>query len=192
MKLVFATHNAHKLKEVQQLLPTGIVLLSLSDIGCTEDIAETANTLKGNAQLKADYITKTYGYACFADDTGLEVAALNGAPGVYSARYAGETCTAEDNIQKLLYQLKGVADRSAQFTTVIALNLDGQQYIFEGICHGEILKQPQGGQGFGYDPIFRPREYCMSFAEMALAEKGRISHRGKAIAKLVAFLKSLA
>lgn len=188
MKLVFATHNTHKLEEVQQLLPTGIVLLSLSDIGCTEDIAETANTLIGNAQLKADYVTKNYSYACFADDTGLEVAALHGAPGVYSARYAGEKCRAEDNIQKLLHNLKGIADRSAQFTTVIALNLDGQQYIFEGICQGEILKQPQGTQGFGYDPIFRPREYSTSFAEMPLAAKGQISHRGRAVAKLVEFL----
>ena len=188
LELVFATNNRNKLIEVQQLLPDTIKLLSLSDIGCNEEIPETAETLAGNAQLKADYVTQRYGYDCFADDTGLAVAALDGAPGVYSARYAGEDCTPEDNIQKLLAELINRDNSGAQFSTVIALNLNGKQYLFEGICKGEILHEKQGEQGFGYDPIFKPLGYATSFAEMTLAEKGQISHRGKAVAKLVAFL----
>ena len=188
LELVFATNNHNKLIEVQQLLPDTIKLLSLADIGCNEEIPETAKTLAGNAQLKADYVTQRYGYDCFADDTGLAVAALDGAPGVYSARYAGEECTPEDNIQKLLAELKNTVERSAKFSTVIALNLKGKQYLFEGICKGEILYDKQGEQGFGYDPIFKPLGFERSFAEMTLAEKGQISHRGKAGAKLVEFL----
>ena len=188
LELVFATNNHNKLIEVQQFLPDTIKLLSLADIGCNEEIPETAETLAGNAQLKADYVTELYGYDCFADDTGLAVAALDGAPGVYSARYAGEECTPEDNIQKLLAELKNTVERSAKFSTVIALNLKGKQYLFEGICKGEILYDKQGEQGFGYDPIFKPLGIERSFAEMTLAEKGQISHRGKAGAKLVEFL----
>lgn len=188
LELVFATNNQHKLREVIQLLPDTIKVLSLRDIGCTEEIPETAATLAGNAILKADYVTQRYGYDCFADDTGLEVNALDGAPGVYSARYAGEECTPEDNIQKLLAALKNTNDKSARFCTVIALNLKGKQYLFEGICPGEILKEKHGQGGFGYDPIFKPLGYSTSFAEMTLAEKGQISHRGKAVAKLAEFL----
>lgn len=188
LELVFATNNQHKLREVKLLLPETIKVLSLSDIGCTEEIAETATSLAGNAILKANHVTKNYGYDCFADDTGLEVNALDGGPGVYSARYAGEECTPEDNIQKLLGALINTNDRSARFCTVIALNLKGKQYLFEGICPGEILKEKHGQSGFGYDPIFKPLGYVTSFAEMTLAEKGQISHRGKAVAKLAEFL----
>ena len=191
MKIVFATHNLHKLKEVQQLLPKAIKLLSLADIDCTEEILETASTLECNAKLKANYISKTYGYNCFADDTGLEVVALNGEPGVYSARYSGEPPNTEANMQKLLTKLEGNTDRNAQFKTVIALNLNGKQHIFEGICKGEILHVKSGKKGFGYDPIFKPLGYDNSFAEMNMKEKGTISHRGRAVAALVAFLSGL-
>ncbi len=189
MKLVFATNNKNKVKEVNALLPKGIEILSLADIGCVEDIDETENNLEGNAKLKADYITKNYGYDCFADDTGLEVKALNGAPGVYSARYAGENVTYEDNLQKMLKEMLGDVDRKAQFRTVIALNLKDKQYLFKGVCKGEILEQKQGEEGFGYDPIFKPEGFDKSFAEMTLEEKGRISHRGLAIKELITFLK---
>ncbi len=188
MKIVFATNNPNKIKELQILLPKSIQLLSLKDIGCTEEIAETKNTLQGNAKLKADYITTNYGYDCFADDTGLEVNYLNGKPGVFSARYAGEAANSEKNMQKLLLELKDVANRKAQFRTVIALNLNGKQYFFEGISKGEILHQKQGEKGFGYDPIFKPENYDISFAEMSLTDKGKISHRGRAVAKLIDFL----
>ncbi|RPD98015.1 non-canonical purine NTP diphosphatase [Aureibaculum marinum] len=191
MNIVFATHNQNKLKEVQQLVPENINLLSLDDINCNEDILETADTLLGNAQLKANYITNNYGYDCFADDTGLEVKALNNEPGVYSARYAGPSNDATANMSKLLTNLEGETDKSAQFKTVVVLNLKGEQYIFEGICKGEILNKPQGTEGFGYDPIFKPSGFDKSFAEMSLEEKGKISHRGKAIQKLVTFLKSV-
>ena len=191
LELVFATNNRNKLVEVQHLLPDNIKVLSLSDIGCTEEIPETASSLAGNAILKANHITKNYGYDCFADDTGLEVNALDGAPGVYSARYAGEECTPEDNIQKLLAALKNTNDRSARFCTVIALNLKGKQYLFEGICPGEILKEKHGQGGFGYDPVFRPLDHAISFEEMSQTDKGTISHRGEAIRKLVSFLSSL-
>jgi len=191
MKIVFATHNQHKLEEVQKIVPSTIELLSLNDIGCTEEILETANTLEGNAKLKANYVTKTYGYDCFADDTGLEVNALNGAPGVYSARYAGEPANAEANMHKLLTNLLREIDRRAQFRTVIALNLNEKQHLFEGICKGEILNAKQGKKGFGYDPIFKPSGYEISFAEMSMEEKGNISHRSRAVEKLVKFLASL-
>jgi len=189
MKLVFATNNKNKVKEIKSLIPKNIEILSLTDIGCTEEIEETEDSIEGNAKLKADYITKNYGYDCFADDTGLEVEALNGAPGVYSARYAGENATYEDNVQKMLFEMKDKPDKNAQFKTVIALNLKGDQYVFEGICKGEILNEKMGEKGFGYDPIFKPEGFEKSFAEMSLEEKGKISHRGKATKKLLAFLK---
>jgi XTP/dITP diphosphohydrolase len=191
MKLVFATNNLHKLKEVQEMLSNSMEVLSLKDIGCFEDIEETESTLEGNAKLKADYITKKYGFDCFADDTGLEVEALNGDPGVYSARYAGEHGNAEKNMEKLLIELKNKSNRKAKFKTIIALNLTNKQYLFEGICEGEILNEKTGEKGFGYDPIFKPSSASCSFAEMNSEEKNIISHRGIAIQKLVKFLNSL-
>jgi len=191
MKLVFATNNLHKLKEVQEMLSNSIEVLSLKDIGCFEDIEETESTLEGNAKLKADYITKKYGFDCFADDTGLEVEALNGDPGIYSARYAGEHGNAEKNMEKLLIELKNKSNRKAKFKTIIALNLTNKQYLFEGICEGEILNEKTGVKGFGYDPIFKPSSASCSFAEMNSEEKNIISHRGIAIQKLVKFLNSL-
>lgn len=191
MKLVFATNNLDKVKEIKALLGNTMELLSLKDIGCTEDIEETEITLEGNAKLKADYITRKYGYDCFADDTGLEVEALNGAPGVYSARYAGENVSYEDNVQKMLKDMLGKGNRKAQFRTVVALNLEGRQYLFEGLCKGEILEKKEGEEGFGYDPIFKPVDADKSFAEMSQEEKGLISHRGLAIKKLIRFLDSI-
>lgn len=191
MKLVFASNNIHKLNEIKGLLPSSIEILSLKDIGCHEEIEETAINLEGNAKLKADYITNNYGYNCFADDTGLEVEALHGAPGVYSARYAGENVTYDDNVNKLLFEMQKYQNRRAQFRTVIALNLMGKQYIFDGICKGAILTEKHGNQGFGYDPVFQPDGFKQSFAEMTLEEKGKISHRGLATSKLVDFLQNL-
>ncbi|ANW95538.1 non-canonical purine NTP pyrophosphatase [Wenyingzhuangia fucanilytica] len=190
MKIVFATHNNNKLKEVAALLPN-IELLSLTDIGCTEEIPETADTLEGNAKIKANHVTEKYGYPCFADDTGLLVDALNGEPGVYSARYAGEHGNAEKNMDLLLKNLEGTSNRKACFKTIICLNLNNQQHLFEGICNGNILEKRQGDEGFGYDPIFTPNGYQLSFAEMSLDEKGKISHRGLAVQKLIAFLQNL-
>ena len=187
LKLVFATNNQHKIKEVQAML-TNFDIISLTDINCFEDIPETANTLEGNAILKANFITEKYGLDCFADDTGLEVKALNNEPGVYSARYAGEDNNAEANMNKLLNNLKDNLNRKAQFKTAIALNIQGKQFIFEGICKGTILTEKRGESGFGYDPIFMPDGSKTSFAEMAMNEKGSVSHRGKAIEKLVTFL----
>ena len=191
MKIVFATNNLNKLKEVQSLLPKSIQLLSLSDISCLEEIEETEKTLIGNAKLKADFITRKYGYDCFADDTGLEVDFLHGAPGVYSARYAGEDSDSEKNIQKLLLKLKNTSFRTAQFKTVIALNLNSEQHLFEGTCKGEIITEKHGVKGFGYDPIFKPNGFDKTFAEMTMTEKRLISHRGIAIRKLVAYLSTL-
>ncbi len=191
MQLVFATNNSNKLKEVQALIPNYIKLLSLKDIGCFEDIPETKNTIEGNAIQKAEYVKTHYGYDCFADDTGLEVDALNGAPGVYSARYAGEKRNADDNMDKLLNELSKYTDRNAQFKTVIALHLNGELKTYTGICQGEIITKKQGEKGFGYDPIFKPAEYNITFAEMDLNLKNKIGHRGKAISKLVDFLNSL-
>lgn len=190
MQLVFATNNTNKIKEVQALIPEHIKLLSLQDIGCFEDIPETQNTIEGNAVQKAEYIKKHYGYDCFADDTGLEVDALNGAPGVYSARYAGEQKNAEDNMAKLLKELNGNEHRNAQFKTVIALHLNNNMHTFTGICKGEITTTKNGEKGFGYDPIFKPSGYNQTFAEMDLELKNTIGHRGKAITQLVAFLNS--
>ena len=191
MKLVFATNNLNKLAEVQKMLPNAITLLSLKDIHCFDVIEETALTLEGNAQIKANYITNNYGFNCFADDTGLEVDALHGAPGVYSARYAGTPASATQNMQKLLNKLQHITNRKAQFRTSICLNIEGKQWLFDGVCNGEILTQKQGKKGFGYDPIFKPDGYQISFATMSPEEKNRISHRGLAIQKLVQFLQSM-
>ncbi|CAM1335016.1 non-canonical purine NTP diphosphatase [Tenacibaculum aestuariivivum] len=191
MKLVFATNNLNKLAEVQKMLPNSIELLSLKDINCFDDIEETATTLDANAKIKANYITKKFELNCFADDTGLEVESLNGQPGVYSARYAGEPSNSENNMQKLLKALDGHKNRKAQFRTSICLNLNGNQFLFNGICKGEILTQKEGEEGFGYDPIFKPNGFNKSFAQMTSEEKNTISHRGIAIKKLVEFLKSI-
>ncbi len=188
MNLVFATHNKNKLKEVQALLPKNITLLSLDDIGCFEDIPETAETIEGNAILKANYVKEHYNVDCFADDTGLEVEALNGEPGVYSARYAGENKDNDANINKVLKKLENEANRSARFKTVIALNLNDHQLLFTGICEGSILKEKTGNHGFGYDPVFQPYNHKKSFAEMDLSEKSKLSHRGKALQKLLEYL----
>ena len=190
MKLVFATNNLNKLKEVQEMLPDTIELLSLKDINCFDEIDETETTLEGNAKLKADYITTNFGFNCFADDTGLEVESLDGKPGVYSARFAGEPANSENNMQKLLVDLEHKKNRKAQFRTAISLNINDQKFIFEGICKGEILKKKQGEKGFGYDPIFKPEGYNQSFSEMSSEEKNTISHRGIAVQKLVAFLNN--
>jgi XTP/dITP diphosphohydrolase len=170
------------------MLANSIELLSLKDIHCFDEIDETATTLEGNARLKASYITAKFGYNCFADDTGLEVESLHGKPGVYSARFAGEPSDSENNMQKLLHELNGKENRKAQFRTAICLNLDGKQFLFEGICKGKILTEKQGEKGFGYDPIFQPKGYQESFATMQRNEKNKISHRGLAIEKLVTFL----
>ncbi len=188
MQLVFATNNLNKLKEVQSLIPKHIKLLSLEDIGCVEDVPETQDTIEGNAIQKADYVKKKYGFDCFADDTGLEVDALHGDPGVYSARYAGEQRSSEDNIQKILTNLKDISNRNAQFKTVIALEFQGQQHVFTGICKGHITKDKIGDKGFGYDPIFKAEGYAETFAEISLEEKNRIGHRGKAVELLVQYL----
>lgn len=188
-KLVFATNNAHKLEEIAAILGEKIELLSLKDIECTADIPETANTLEGNATQKAEYIYQQYGLDCFADDTGLEVEALDGAPGVFSARYAGEGHNSEDNMQKLLQNLQGVTNRKAQFRTVICLIWDGKRYLFEGICKGEIIEEKRGNAGFGYDPIFVPEGYDQTFAELGNDIKNSISHRAKAVELLCNFLK---
>ncbi|WOD42628.1 non-canonical purine NTP diphosphatase [Hwangdonia lutea] len=188
MQLVFATNNDNKLREVQALIPAHIKLLSLKDIGCFEDIPETQNTIEGNAIQKATYVKQHYGYNCFADDTGLEVDALHGAPGVYSARYAGEQRNADDNTNKLLTELSRKENRNAHFKTVIALHLKNKQHTFTGICKGEITTTKKGKKGFGYDPVFQPRGYSQTFAEMDLSLKNSIGHRGKAIKLLVDFL----
>ena len=190
MTLVFATHNAHKLKEIQALLPTTIKLLSLTDINCNEDIPETATTIEGNALLKAQYIKEKYGYDVFADDTGLEVVALNGAPGVYSARYAGAQKNDADNVALLLQQMEGNPERKAQFRTVIALCLGKETYTFEGIAKGSICQIPICNNGFGYDPIFVPEGYTQTFAQLSQEEKNNISHRGRAFEKLLVFLSN--
>ncbi|WP_339919728.1 non-canonical purine NTP diphosphatase [uncultured Flavobacterium sp.] len=190
MKLVFASNNKNKIKEIQQLLPSSIEIVSLEDIGCHEEIPETADTIEGNAILKANYVTEKYGYDCFADDTGLEVEALNGAPGVYSARYAGEQRSSEDNMDRLLEALSDKSNRNAHFKTVITLNIKGNQYHFTGIAKGQISLARAGSEGFGYDPIFQPVGYKETFAELSSALKNQISHRGKATQLLISFLKN--
>ena len=189
MQLVFASNNKNKIKEIQLLLPDSIQILSLEDIGCTEDIPETAATIEGNAILKANYVSQKYGYDCFADDSGLEVDALNGEPGVFSARYAGEPKNDENNIAKLLSNLKEIENKSANFKTVICLNLNGEQHLFTGIINGKIIEERIGTNGFGYDPIFVADGYQKTFAELTLKEKARISHRGIAVQKLIHFLQ---
>jgi XTP/dITP diphosphohydrolase len=188
MKLVFATNNPNKLSELQAFVPQGIEILSLIDINCNEELPETNPTLEDNALQKAQYVYQNYGFNCFADDTGLEIEALGGAPGVYSARYAGEDCKAEDNMQKVLEQLEHEDNRNAKFRTVIALIINGEENLFEGECNGAITKTKSGVEGFGYDPIFTPDGYKITFAEMSKQEKGVISHRGRAVEKLVGFL----
>ena len=188
MKLVFATHNQNKLKEVQRLLPPNFEILSLDDIGCKEDIPETADSIDGNAIQKAEYVKKHYNYECFADDTGLEVDALSGAPGVYSARYAGEEKNEAANMTKLLKELENTNNRKARFKTVIALKMNDHEILFQGICPGEIIRSPRGKKGFGYDPVFQPEGNSRTFAEMEMSEKSQLSHRGKAMGQLIKYL----
>ena len=189
MKLVFASNNKNKIQEIQALVPNIIQIVSLEEIGCIEDIPETADTIEGNAILKANYVTEKYGFDCFADDTGLEVDALNGAPGVYSARYAGEQKDANDNMDKLLSELKDKSNRKANFKTVIALNLNGKQNLFTGIINGKIIEEKIGTNGFGYDPIFVADGFDKTFAELSMEEKSTISHRGIAVKELILFLQ---
>ena len=190
-KFVFATNNAHKLEEVKAIVGTKIEILSLKDIGCQADIPETADTLEGNALLKARFIYETYHLDCFADDTGLEVEALNGAPGVYSARYAGDAHNSEANMRKLLQELEGVENRRARFRTAFALILNGKEHLFEGIVNGHITPVRHGTSGFGYDPVFVPDGYTQTFAEMGDALKNKISHRAIGAQKLCRFLNTL-
>ena len=187
-KFVFATNNAHKLEEVTAILGDKIELLSMKDIHCHADIPETADTLEGNALLKARYIFENYNMDCFADDTGLEVEALNGAPGVYSARYAGDAHNSEANMRKLLQDMEGIENRKAQFRTVFALTINGKEHLFEGIVKGEITKHRCGSSGFGYDPVFIPEGYTQTYAEMGNTLKNKISHRALATNKLCNFL----
>lgn len=190
-KLVFATNNAHKLDEVREIVKDTIEVLSLKDIGCNEDIAETGKTLEENALIKVRYIKEKYGYDSFGDDTGLEVDALNGAPGVYSARYAGDGHDAKANMKKLLEEMDGKENRSARFRSVIALIMDGKEYLFDGKIEGKIIKEERGSAGFGYDPVFLPEGYSETFAELGADVKNKISHRALAVKKLSEFLNNL-
>lgn len=190
-KIIFATNNEHKLYEVKKMLNAEIKLVSLSDVEITEDIPEEQDTLEGNAEQKADYIFNKLNCNVFADDTGLEIEALNGEPGVYSARYAGADKDASANMKKVLQKLSGIENRKAQFRTSICLILNNEKYFFEGVVKGNILESAAGEKGFGYDPIFQPDGYNCSFAEMDLSEKNKISHRGLAVKKLINFLNSL-
>src|SRR5574343_16075 len=189
MKLVFASNNKNKIKEIQALVPSTFQIVSLEDISCFEYIPETADTIEGNAILKANYVTEKFGLNCFADDSGLEVDALDGAPGVYSARYAGKPKDDEKNIDKLLLNLTNKTNRKANFKTVIALNYEGKQFLFTGIINGKIITEKIGTNGFGYDPIFIADNYEKTFAELTLQEKSTISHRGKAVKQLIKFLE---
>ena len=191
MKLVFATNNSHKLQEIHHLLSDSIELLSLNVINCTDDIPENQETLEGNAAEKSFYIFNKYGLNCFADDTGLEIEALNGEPGVYSARYAGEERSADQNMNLVLSKMAKIKNRKARFRTLISLVIDGHEIQFEGVVAGQILEEKRGITGFGYDPIFLPDESPLSFAEMSMSEKNRISHRGRAVQKLVEYLTQL-
>ena len=188
MKLVFATHNENKVKEVKSLLPKNFKILSLNDIGCFDEIPETSQTIEGNAQLKVAYVKTNFGLDCFADDTGLEVPALNNEPGVYSARYAGPQKNSLDNMNKLLTNLKNVTNRDAHFKTVIALAISSEIKFFTGICKGIITFEKKGNLGFGYDPIFQPDEFDQTFAEITLQQKNKIGHRGKAVRLLIDYL----
>lgn len=192
MEIVFATQNKHKLEEIQKIVGDQYKIISLAELNFFEDIPETENTLVGNALMKARFIHEKFHCNCFADDTGLEIEALHGAPGVYSARYAGPACSFEDNMRKVLSQMEGISNRKAQFKTVIALILDNKEYLFEGSVSGTILEKKSGTQGFGYDPIFLPDGYNESFAEMSAELKNKISHRAVATQKLTHFLHSLA
>ena len=189
MNLIFATHNIHKTDEIRKIVGGLCTILNLHDIGCTEDIPETTDSLQGNALQKAQFVKDKYGLDCFSDDTGLEIEALHGRPGVYSARYAGEHCSFQDNIDKVLSEMEGIENRNAVFTTVIALLYDGKKYFFEGRIEGEITKEASGTEGFGYDPIFKPKGYHKTFAELGDEEKNKISHRAIAMQKLLIFLK---
>ena len=189
MKLVFATNNKHKLQEVRDIVGDRVEVLSLADIGCYDDIPETADTLQGNALIKARHIYEKYGFDCFADDTGLEVEALDGAPGVYSARYAGEECDSEANMRKLLENLTGKTNRNAQFRTVIALIINGEEMLFNGIVKGSIATEKKGDSGFGYDPVFVPEGHSASFAQMSSEMKNSMSHRFRATQQLSDYLK---
>jgi XTP/dITP diphosphohydrolase len=188
-ELIFATNNLHKLKEIREVIGNQFRVLSLADIGCQEDIVEDAATIEGNASLKSWYIYNKYGKACFADDTGLEIDALEGRPGVKSARYAGEDCNPENNIRKVLAELDKVSHRKARFKTVISLIMNGKEVQFEGKVEGMILREKRGNDGFGYDPVFLPDGYSRSFAEMSLEDKNKISHRARATQKLIDYLK---
>jgi len=190
MKLVFATHNSHKAKEIQSIMPEGIEIITLDEIGCHEEIPETATTLEGNATIKAKYIADRYHMNCFADDTGLEIKALNGEPGVYSARYAGEEKNPKANMELVLRKLENENDRKARFRTSIALYLDGELFHFDGIVNGVITTLGRGNEGFGYDPIFEPEQCGKTFAEMELSEKNTMSHRARAVAQMIDFLKN--
>ena len=187
-KIIFATNNAHKLEEVREILKDKYEVVSLAEIGFNEDIPETADTLEGNALIKAEFINKKYGFSCFADDTGLEVEALNGAPGVFSARYAGEQHDSVANMQKLLTEMHTILDRKARFRTVVTLIENGEVYYFEGEIKGQITTEPRGKTGFGYDPIFMPDGYDKTFAELGSVEKNTISHRALAVKKLAKHL----
>lgn len=191
MELVFATNNQHKLEELQALLGSKIRLLSLNDIGCSDEIPEEQPTLEGNASQKAFYVFNKFGFNCFADDTGLEIEALNGEPGVYSARYAGEEKNPQANMNKVLRLMEKINNRKARFRTVISLVVDGTEVQFEGVADGEILTEKQGDKGFGYDPLFKPAGFQKTFAEMNMTEKNSISHRGRAVEKLVNYLNSI-
>jgi XTP/dITP diphosphohydrolase len=191
MRLLFATNNKHKLEEVRRVIGDSFEIGSLEEINCREDIPETQDTIEGNASQKAFYVYDTYGVNCFADDTGLEIEALNGAPGVYSARYAGEACSFEDNMNKVLNEMAGRTNRKAVFKTVISLIINGTEHQFKGIIPGIITTEPRGKGGFGYDPVFLPNGYDKTFAEMDPDEKNKISHRGIASRKLAEFLHSL-
>ena len=191
MELFFATHNQHKLQEAIAIAGASCVVKGIAELGCFEDIPETADSLLGNARQKAEYVHDKYGVNCFSDDTGLEIEALDGRPGVYSARYAGPGCSFQDNIRKVMSELEGVTNRKACFKTVIALILDDKEYFFEGRVDGEIIAEQRGTSGFGYDPIFRPVGSNLTFAEMDEAAKNAISHRGRAMQALKEFLNSL-
>lgn len=189
-KLVFATNNKNKLAEVASQLGADYKLITLEELGCTEELAETADTLEGNAWQKARYVAQTYGVSCFADDTGLEIECLNGEPGVFSARYAGPQKNADDNMALVLEKMKDKRNRKAKFRTAIALILNGEEHLFEGEVVGSITEAKSGVKGFGYDPIFMPEGYNKTFAAFTMKEKNAISHRGRAVAKLVEFLKA--
>jgi XTP/dITP diphosphohydrolase len=192
MKLVFATNNLHKLREVREVLGNEFEIFSTEDINCLEEIPETAPTIEGNASQKSRYVKNNYGYDCFADDTGLEIEVLNGEPGVYSARYAGKSVDFKENLIKVMNKMHGETNRKAQFKTVISLILNGNEYLFEGIVKGRISDKSEGNSGFGYDPVFIPDGFDISYAQMTPELKNSISHRGIAVRKLVEFLRSLA